>query len=202
MIQLIEATARPLEHDMLRSMFAARKRVFVDLLGWDVPVLAGRYEVDQFDHEEARYLVVSDEAGRHLASARLLPTTRAHLLGSLFPQLCDGEAPTGADVFEITRFCLDRSLDARTRRQARDALVIGLVDHARASGIRTYSAVAGTTWFQKILAFGWRCRPLGIPTVTNGETLVALEISIMGDTRARLVAAGIGGVAAPMAVAA
>ena len=202
MIQLIEATARPLEHEVLRSMFAARKRVFVDLLGWNVPVLAGRYEVDQFDHEEARYLVLSDEAGRHLASARLLPTTRAHLLGSLFPQLCDEEAPTGADVFEITRFCLDRSLDARTRLQARDALVIGLVDHARASGIRTYSAIAGMSWFQQILAFGWRCRPLGMPAVTNGETLVALEISIHADTRARLAAAGIGDLAAPMAVAA
>lgn len=191
MIQLIQTTNHPLEHEMLRAMFTARKRVFVDLLGWNVPVLADTYEVDQFDHEEARYLVLADSAGRHLASARLLPTTRPYLLGSLFPQLCEGDAPTGADVFEITRFCLDRSLDARSRRLARNALVVALIDHARASGIRTYSAIAGMGWFQQILAFGWRCRPLGLPMVSNGETLIALEISIEADTRAQLAAAGI-----------
>ena len=57
----------------LRAMFEARKQVFVDLLKWDVPVLGGRFEVDQFDDEHAAYLVLSDDEGRHLASARLLP---------------------------------------------------------------------------------------------------------------------------------
>ncbi len=28
-------------HAVLRSMFAARKKVFIDLLKWDVPALAG-----------------------------------------------------------------------------------------------------------------------------------------------------------------
>jgi acyl-homoserine lactone synthase len=45
----------------LRAMFEARKRVFVDLLKWDVPVLGGRFEVDQFDDEHAAYLVLSDD---------------------------------------------------------------------------------------------------------------------------------------------
>lgn len=69
----------------LRAMYEARKRVFVDLLKWDVPVLADRYELDQFDDEHAQYLILADTDGGHLASARLLPTTRAHLLDSLFP---------------------------------------------------------------------------------------------------------------------
>lgn len=29
----------------MRAMFAARKEVFVDLLGWQVPVLEDRYEI-------------------------------------------------------------------------------------------------------------------------------------------------------------
>lgn len=60
-------------HAALRAMFAARKQVFVDLLKWDVPVLDERYEVDQFDTPEARYLILLDNEGRHHASARLLP---------------------------------------------------------------------------------------------------------------------------------
>jgi LuxR family quorum-sensing system transcriptional regulator CciR len=43
-------------------MFAARKSVFVDLLKWDVPVLEGRYEVDQFDDQHATYLIVPGES--------------------------------------------------------------------------------------------------------------------------------------------
>src|SRR3546814_5073717 len=61
-------------------MFAARKSVFVDLLKWDVPVLEGRYEIDQFDDEYARYLILADRGDGHLGSARLLPTMRPHIL--------------------------------------------------------------------------------------------------------------------------
>ncbi|MCC2977134.1 autoinducer synthase [Sphingomonas sp. PL-96] len=202
MIQLIQAKADPTRHAVLRNMFAARKQVFVDLLGWDVPVLAGTYEVDQFDNEAARYLVITDDDGKHLASTRLLPTTRPHLLGDLFPMLCEAGVPTDRHVFEITRFCLDRSLTAHRRRELRNALVVALVDHAHATGIRAYSAITGMSWFQQILAFGWRCRPLGLPQIIQGEMLVAIEITIDADTRPRLAAAGIVAVAPAEALAA
>ncbi|OMJ31715.1 autoinducer synthase [Sphingomonas sp. Sph1(2015)] len=202
MIQLIRHITRPLEHPVLRRMFAARKEVFVDLLRWNVPVVDDRFELDQFDDGDARYLVVTDAAGGHRASARLLPTTRPHLLGTLFPSLCADAPPTGPAIFEVTRFCLDRSLDARARREARDALVVALVDHALAHGITRYSAIAGLGWSRQILAFGWRCRPLGPPQAIGGEQVTALEIAIEPDTRALLAATGIIGAEAPVAVAA
>lgn len=52
----------------LRAMFAARKSVFIDLLKWDLPVLAGQYELDHFDTPAARYLILLDADGRHRAS--------------------------------------------------------------------------------------------------------------------------------------
>lgn len=108
MLHLIDSGRPHLEDAVLRNMFAARKRIFVDLLGWDVPVLAGRYEVDQFDTPDAVYIVVTDSIGNHRASARLLPTTKAHILDTMFACLCDGPVPQGSTVFEITRFCLER----------------------------------------------------------------------------------------------
>jgi acyl-homoserine lactone synthase len=172
-------------------MFAARKRVFVDLLKWDVPVLEGQYEVDQFDDEHAEYLVVADSCGRHLASARLLPTTRPHILDSLFPQLCAGAPPRGPAIREITRVCLDPAAGARGRREARNVLVSALVEHALANGIDTYTGVAELAWLQQILAFGWRCRPLGIPQPASGGLLGALVIDVRSDTPARLADNGI-----------
>jgi N-acyl-L-homoserine lactone synthetase len=171
-------------------MFEDRKSVFVDLLEWDVPVLAGRFELDQFDDEQATYVIIADQAGDHRASARLLKTTRPHILGELFPNLCEGQPPRGPDVFEITRFCLSRRQNSTSRRHSRKELVSALVSHALDHGIQTYTGVAQFAWFQQILAFGWNCRPLGLPIKLDCGTLGALAIEITPETPALLAANG------------
>lgn len=184
---LIETGIRgPGNDHILKSMFEARKRVFVDLLKWNVPVLDGRFEVDQFDDSHATYVILADSSGEHLGSARLLETTRPHILGSLFAELCAGPVPAGPDVLEITRFCLDRSLGASERLLVRNRLVSALVAHALHCGIRTYTGVAEMGWLQQILAFGWDCRPLGLPRSIGGRLIGALAISIEPDTPALL----------------
>ncbi len=192
MLHLVEQGFPVEESDVLRGMFAARKQVFIDLLCWDVPVLGGRYELDQFDDEHAHYLVVTDSAGAHLASARLLPTTRPHILADLYAPLCDDAVPRGPDIYEVTRFCLDRHIDAATRRRARDQLVAELARYGRAHGIRLYTGVAETGWLKQILGFGWRAYPLGHPQKIGGKMLGALAIQIDPDTPELLARAGIG----------
>lgn len=193
MVLIVDHRNRARERVALRSMFEARKRVFVDLLAWDLPVLAGRFEVDQFDDGLATYLIVGDPLGQHLASARLLATTRPALLDSLFPELVDGAPPCGPDVLEITRFCLSREAGAALRREARDRLLVGLVEFALARGIHTYSGVAELGWFRQIASFGWDCRALGSPRSIDGQRLVALAIQIDQTTLAKLATAGIAG---------
>lgn len=188
---IINQTNRACEHVALRSMFAARKRVFVDLLKWDLPVLAERFEVDHFDDPHATYLIVADPMGEHLASARLLPTTRPALLDGVFPYLVAGPVPRGPSIAEITRFCLSRDIGARERRTARNMLLVGLVEHAREAGIRSYTGVAELAWFRQIQTFGWDCRPLGEPCERDGRLLVALQIDIDETTTAKLAAASI-----------
>lgn len=191
MLHILRSSAQPSEDRVLRSMFAARKSVFVDLLKWDVPVVDGSYEVDQFDNGHATYIVLADGDGEHLGSARLLPTMHPHILDSFFAELCDTAPPRGPAVQEITRFCLDRRLRARQRRPVRDTLVMALAEHALARGITAYSAIAELAWLQQILAFGWRCRPLGLPREIGGTLLGALRIEISAQTPMLLTAAGI-----------
>lgn len=191
MLHVLQSSAAAAPDELLRSMFAARKRVFVDLLKWNVPVLNGCYEIDQYDNEHAIYLILADEHGTHLGSARLLSSTRPHILGELFPQLSEGPVPTGSGTWEITRFCLDRNLSARARREVRDALVLALARYAFSNGIERYTAVAEMAWVQQILAFGWECMPLGLARDVDGEMLAALEIRIDATTASRLAAAGI-----------
>lgn len=193
MLHIVQSDVVPPPEAVFRNMFVARKSVFVDLLKWDVPVLDGIYEIDQFDDVHARYLIIADRDDRHLGSARLLPTTRPHILDSLYQVLCDRTPPRGDTTFEITRFCLDRALSARDRRTVRDTLVSALAGHAIDHGIKSYTAIAELGWFQKILAFGWDCEPLGLPRQINGRTLAALHIFITPETPAQLAAAGIRG---------
>jgi acyl-homoserine lactone synthase len=176
---------------ILKAMFEDRKSVFVDLLKWDVPVLAGRFEVDEFDDEHATYVIIADEDGDHLGSARLLKTTRRHILGSLFANLCAAPPPAGANVLEITRFCLSRRQSTCRRRGTRNALVSALVRHALDWGIATYTGVAEFAWLQQILAFGWACRPLGPPERLDCGFIGALAIDIGPETPALLAANGI-----------
>lgn len=188
---LLLPTLPALADPQLRVMFEARKRVFVDLLKWDIPVLADRFEVDQFDTPEADYLVLVDDLGRHRASARLLRTDRPHILADLFAHLCDGPIPSGPTTREITRFCLEPRLARSERRHARDELVTALAEHAIRHGITDYTGVASEAWFSQIADFGWDCRALGPLRDASGANLVALHIAIDAGTPDKLAAAGI-----------
>lgn len=181
----------------LLSMFEARKEVFVDLLKWDVPVIDGRFEVDQYDDEHALYVIVADAQGEHLGSARLLQTTRPHILLDLYPQLCRGAVPRSIRTLEITRFCLGRRQRASERRETRNRLVSALVSVALERGIERFTGVAELSWLQQILAFGWDCRPLGLPRQHDCGVLGALSISITAQTPALLAQNGIWVVEAP-----
>jgi N-acyl-L-homoserine lactone synthetase len=193
MIHLIKGPRAHLESPVLRNMFAARKRVFVDLLNWKIPVIAGTYEVDQFDTREATYIVVSDAAGNHRASVRLLPTVSPHILDTLFVSLCDGPVPRGPTIFEITRFCLDRGLAAPARRAARDALVSAIARFGVCAGITRYTGVAASDWIAQIIKFGWRVEPLGPLRTIEGSALGAIAIEIGAETPGLLERAGIVG---------
>lgn len=167
----------------LRAMFAARKQVFIDKLQWDLPALDGRFELDQFDTPDARYLILLDPDDlRHRASARLLPTTAPHLLGDIYSHLCTEGAPSGEGVCEISRFCLDPAQTPAERRDARNQLVTALADYALRHGIGEYVGVAEAGWYHTISKFGWTCRTLGPVHRDSACRILALSIAIDEDT--------------------
>jgi len=165
---------------LIPDMWRDRKTVFVDTLGWDVPVVGGAFEIDQFDDEHAVYLVVSDQARRrHLASLRLLPSVRPHILGDIFPGLCAGPVPRGPSVWEITRLCISPAIGAvRQAMLVRRELALGLLEYALAHGIAQYTQVHLGSHLPQLLAVGWDCTPLGFPAKHDGQTLMASRIAV------------------------
>ena len=102
-MNIIAGTQNTLAQDMIDSMARFRYRVFVEMLGWDLPCRDG-LEFDQFDREDTVYLVAR-EGQRVVGTARLLPTHRPYLLGEVFPQLMGQQAlPQDPSVWELSRF--------------------------------------------------------------------------------------------------
>ena len=172
------------------AMHCDRKRIFVDLLKWDVPVVEGRFEVDQFDNERAIYLVAPDTNGGHRGSIRLLPTDGPHILGSVFPWLCEGDVPRASHIFEISRGCLSPRLRAPERLQVRNALTTAAVEYALLHEIQSFTCIADSGWLSQILSLGWDCWPLGLPQKVGRALTGALRIDVDVDTPHKLREAG------------
>ncbi len=188
MIRMIDGTNRGSSESALNAMHADRKAVFVDTLKWKVPVLDGRYEVDEFDTEHAVYLIATrpgtpDDSGSHLGSVRLLPTQRKHLLGDVFGVLVDGEVPRGPDVFEITRLCTSPSLaDWEAHNSIREQLATALIEYALTMGITRYTMMTHMAYLSQLLATGWDVEPLGLPKEIGGQMLGALQVNVHAST--------------------
>jgi N-acyl-L-homoserine lactone synthetase len=183
MVAVVTANNRRKYQDLIDAMHADRKRIFVDTLKWEIPVVDGKYEIDQFDNDDAVYLIALDPSREvHLGSVRLLPSSKPHLLGDVFPMLCDKGVPKGDDIWEITRLCTAPQLRGREAWLARSYLAVGMVEFALLYGITKYTCVAATSWLSSIMAVGWECEPLGLPQEINGESVGALTISITPAT--------------------
>ena len=191
MTHVIHGGSATADDGLLAQMYQDRKRVFIDLLHWDLPVRDGLYEIDQFDTSSTIYLIIAGPDGKHLGSMRLLPTTQPHVLGTIFPVLCEDSPPEAPDVWEISRLCLSRSIRAAERLQVRNRLATVATLFALNNGISAYCCVADMPWHQQILSFGWRCLPLGLPQHLPSGILAALSIEIDEDTPELLHDAGI-----------
>ncbi len=168
---------------LLNEMHRVRKAVFVDRLGWDVPVVEGEYEIDQFDTENAVYLINIDEAtGQHLASVRLLSSTKPNVLTDIFAALCQGGPPNSSDTWEITRLCTSPGLPRDVAARARHKLAVALVEYGLLHGICRYTCVIEVQNIPTLIAPGWCCNPLGPPKTINGAMLGAFALSIVPTT--------------------
>lgn len=190
MIRILDGFEGPGRDPLIDAMLCDRKRIFVDLLKWDVPVVRGEFEIDQFDGERAIYCIATDDGGRHLGSIRLLPTDRPHILGAIFPELCLGEVPCAANIWELSRGCLNPDLASADRLEVRNLLTSAVVEYALWRRIAAYTCIADFSWYGQILMLGWECWPLG-PRRKLGRSMTgALRIDVDATTPDRLREAG------------
>jgi len=163
----------------LDTMFRDRKRVFVDRLKWNVPVVDGVYEKDQFDTEDATYIVCADaKSGAHQASLRLIPSLKPHMLRDVFSVLCEDGVPIGADIWEMTRICLSPNLARAEAREAFGHIWLGALEFGIDQGISVMTGLTHGPMFSNILAAGIDIEPLGPTRLFEGLPYAALQTRI------------------------
>jgi acyl-homoserine lactone synthase len=191
LVRLIDSTSRLKFSKHLVEMHHDRKRVFVDQLGWELRAPGSWLEVDEFDTEYTVYLVIcSSDDERHLASVRLNPTTRPHMLNTIFDHLCDGGPVIGPDVWESSRFTI-APLGFRGTEVMRlsQYLALAHAEFAVMNGITRYTMIGETHRVATVVSMGWPVRPLCLPKEVGGDRVQALEVTvdeqILAQMRAR-----------------
>jgi N-acyl-L-homoserine lactone synthetase len=183
-IKLVDAGARLQFSRHLVEMHQDRKRVFVDELGWKLCAPGSWLEVDQFDTEYTVYLIAcSASDDRHLASVRLNPTTRPHMLNTIFTHLCEEGSVEAEDAWESSRFTI-APIGMRGTEVMRlsQYLALAHTEFALLNGIRRYTMIGEVHRVATVVAMGWRVRPLCLPKACDDSKVQALEVTIDEDT--------------------
>jgi acyl-homoserine lactone synthase len=145
----------------LREMHAHRKQVFVDQLGWPLSC-ASELEFDDFDTDNALYLLHLGAEGRLRASARLLRTDQPHLLDTAFAHLCEHGVPRGPFIWEATRFCPAPDIqDSHARRALLGEIIAGILEAGLLFGMTEATFVASGALKPLALGSGWTAAALG-----------------------------------------
>lgn len=179
MIHLINYENKDFYKEILEQMFAQRKTMFIDKLGWDLSARNGQ-EIDEFDTQDTIYLVCIDEQGGAIRnSLRLNPTIKPHLMSEILSEYCAKGVPRGETIWEISRYCYNPNYMRRHDRfDAMKQMMCGVMECSILYGLKKLTFVQHTAISAHCLACGWDMRPLGLPQEDRGLLYAAFEVNV------------------------
>jgi acyl-homoserine lactone synthase len=158
------------QHHRIRHDIYVGERKWMDLERPD-----GR-EVDQFDTDNAVYLLALEPGQGVVAGSRLVPTTAPHLMSDVFPELANVKGvPRAPDIYEWTRiFVVPAKRESHRRCRAAGIVYCGILEFCLARSVRQISVVCEAYWIPRLLTLGWNPMLLGEPIVKDGMTIVGI----------------------------
>jgi N-acyl-L-homoserine lactone synthetase len=186
-MEFLSGTRAALPPQAFDALARFRHRVFVEHLGWPLPVRQPGLEIDQFDRADTVYVMARRPDGAIIGGARLLPTTRPYLLADIFPQLLRGRpAPRDASVWELSRFAaLDVQAGAGDHgpmSQFSSPAAVGLLREAMRvaadRGARRLITVSPLGIERLLRNAGFKATRAAAPVRVDGQALFACLIDI------------------------
>lgn len=183
MIRIIDKDNIDLFATSMDQYFRLRYEVFVKELGWCKPNDQLK-EIDQYDNENAAYVLSIDGNGDVVGCFRLYPTTQPHMLSEYFAQMVDGQVVQRDDVFELTRFAI--TPNRRDGGVVYRELYLGMLEYCISRGITGTVAVLRTTRLAPLMGIGMNLRPMGLPQVIGNESNTVVYYEMNEDVLARV----------------
>jgi len=174
MIEAFSLRTAHLFEDSLASQARLRHRIFIEQNGLDHLSFDG-LEYDEFDTPGAVYFVWRDENGIVRALLRLLPTTIPYMLQSYWPQLVEnGDLPRSPNVREVTRICVDKTINTQIRITLFPALLAALQVYCKKYTIEAVVGVTRPHLISHFIRNGiiW----LGAPAFVEGQMEAAFQV--------------------------
>jgi acyl-homoserine lactone synthase len=192
MIYLVDRRNRAAFAQQLDEMHRLRHQIYVDRRGWKALARPDQREIDQFDTEDAVYLLGLDELGHVTSGLRLVPTTGPHLIRDVFPHAATwGRIPSDEHIYEFTRyFIVSGKNGMRAKRRVAGELLCAMFEYGLATGLTHYSLLCDTFFLPHMLECKWKVHPLGLPTPYDEGTCIAVlfeisEAALEGTREAR-----------------
>ncbi|AYO81564.1 acyl-homoserine-lactone synthase [Methylobacterium brachiatum] len=169
--------------DLADRIYKFRHAYFVEYLRWESCRRRDGRECDQFDGPNSIH-ILGEEGRDILAYARLLPTTRPHLLSHLYPEILQGgAAPTGRRIYEWTRHAIAVQMRESAMATAFSNVVSGAVAYAaEALDLEGLLVQLHPSLIARLIETGWDAEPLALPTKYQGSYLVPVYARLTEQT--------------------
>lgn len=192
MLHIISPENKKFFRHELNHYFRLRKRILIDRLGWDLTSVQGK-ERDQFDHDQAHYLIYkSPRTGKVAGGVRLTPSTARNLTLDVFSNLIDPykRFSPSLKVWECSRFVTDLAETEEQKSLIKEAtfvLFIGMIDYGLSNNLHSYIATTEVRLERIIRMAQWYLERLGnVERVGNTYAVVGLlEVSARMNKRIR-----------------
>lgn len=190
MIRIINGANRNEYPEEIAAMHRLRKRVFHDLLKWDVTV-RDDWEVDHYDDANPNYVMSYSPDGRLRGSLRLLPTLGPNMLDDTFPILLGGRPEIrSAEIWESSRFCIEPEISQdRASNQVTIAaaeLMCGVGEIGLASGLSHIVTVTDVFLERMFRRMGCPGERIAEPHKIGSVHAVAVAWEVTPDLLARM----------------
>jgi acyl homoserine lactone synthase len=136
MIKLVSYENIHINGQYFCEQFKLRHQEFIERQEYEVRSY-NNMEFDEYDTPAAVYLTYVDDNERVLGASRMTPTIQGCMLADHWPHLVDDKSQLHSDqVWEGTRFCIDKNLPSDLRRKVCYALALGYVEFGMYAGIK------------------------------------------------------------------
>ncbi|MBM3468726.1 MAG: GNAT family N-acetyltransferase [Alphaproteobacteria bacterium] len=142
MLHIVSPASQDFYQKDLEDFFKLRKKILIDERGWNLTA-EKEQEIDQFDHDQAHYLLYKpDEKGAVIGGVRLTPTLVPNLTMNIFSSLIKPErgfAPSQR-IWESSRF-VTASINCDKHKgiikKATAELFVGMIEYSLLHGLES-----------------------------------------------------------------